>query len=1671
MANGKAKTSKSMVDEIKELKREKAKNFGIGRQTKGVPASVGVPLGASGSKGGTDSNDNQLSYIKTAGDTMVGPLAFYPIAITMSDNYLQVSEGNGFSSRLVVAGEGAAADDIVSIVGAAHAGQILFLQATETTDITLKDRAGSGTAWATSTAYVAGDIRANGGLLYVCHTGHTSSASDEPGVGASWEDYWYKGNVYIPSGNDYVVSGKEIVMLQWDTINETWTIVSNFNDGAGGGGSQTPWTSNIDADGFDLQDLSNIEFRDTTGAPAGTSPSIYNEVTGITLNVPTGDSFTIDVNAVAQYQFDATSLQMGTNDLDMGTGNIIAGGATEGMTNTGHIDFIDNTATPAAAISLYSDGTDLFANTGGGTVNLSNVGGSNFVDNVFTVVDNTDGTKKMAFEVSGVTTATTRTFTVPDANGTLVITPAVQTLDMNGNTLTAGGATVQINNVGELAFVNNTATPAGNGIIFFDGTDLKAKTGSTTVNLTNISGANFTDAVFRVTDELDTTKKFAVDVTSNTTGTTATLAFGVTADRTITFPDATTTLAGLSTTHTWTGVNTFSQSIVAGGAGEGMTSIGHLDFTDNLATPAAIVSLYSDGTNLLSKSTIDLNGNDLIGVDDITFNLAGQSINTDAVGMAIQVPTGDTIDFLVNGSRMTLSETAFDVKVDLELNANDLLTQGGNINTANGTITTGTGQITGGGTDKGIDNVSTIEFTAVTGTPAYAAGFYSIGNVMYMRSSTASYNLENIASGTFTDAVFRVQDELDATKEFIIDVTGNTTATTATLDFNTSASRVYTFPDVTGEVVTTTGVQTISGAKAFSDDVTFGGAGFGADTAGFITFVDNLATPAAALAIYGSGTDLLVSTGGGTVNLSDVGDGVFPDNTFRIQDNGDNTKQLAFEVSGLTTATTRTITMPDANVNLGALDNSNLAGGVFSSILGIGVQSQALNMSNNAINNFDYLEANGTAATAGAIRLVNNTNVAWDNVGTGNSHIELDASDNFNFVNNSVNEFTIDTSNNEINLQTNHLKMANASEIRWEASPAGTDITLSVDASEQMLLRNATKFEFSASSGGATVSNGALDSTMTASSVTVNGAFLYSDGIRQTFNPNATNAGINVGGHTADPSSPTAGDIYYDSTNHKFRIATGASPAWGDLGSGTVFADDVFRIEGSVDATKELAFEVDGLTTATTRTITMPDADVNLGALTDSNLATGVFASITGLGTQSQTLNMGSQSITNASIDAGLIDSGILGIARGGTGNATNARGDILYAPSAATWSRLAVGTAGQFLKSDGTDVVWSSHGLDINDLTDVVITSPAANQVLTYNGSAWVNQAAAGGSQTPWTSDIDADQFSLLDLDHIEFTEDTVLPVSTLHYIAMASNNMHYNTGTTSDGHLMKVAGNQKFGVGNSTASLFVDLDMNNNFIQFDAIAPPTATTGEPKLFADNESTETLYKDTLSIETGDGSSGITHLERLPMQSVHMQTHHQTTRFDHDFWMSNVTFGEADEDDPLDSYETMATDGIFYYPIFIGRPVTIQRIGIDVGTLDVDQVSIGLYSNRNDGENYPKTKLDSVDNQTLNTTGIYSVFIDYDITEPGLYWLAFWIDGGNTSTYRHVAAQALPNVGWHTLNASTGKMLPVEAYKEELHTSATLPSTADNEMNSYQGTADGRHLAMFYKCVELSTSV
>jgi hypothetical protein len=88
---------------------------------------------------------------------------------------------------------------------------------------------------------------------------------------------------------------------------------------------------------------------------------------------------------------------------------------------------------------------------------------------------------------------------------------------------------------------------------------------------------------------------------------------------------------------------------------------------------------------------------------------------------------------------------------------------------------------------------------------------------------------------------------------------------------------------------------------------------------------------------------------------------VFSDSDFRIQDNDNATKQLAFEVSGVAAGTPRTITMPDANINLGNL--SSVATTDFNTLSG--TSTRIVGGSSNTVSGTDNVAVNCYATTLG----------------------------------------------------------------------------------------------------------------------------------------------------------------------------------------------------------------------------------------------------------------------------------------------------------------------------------------------------------------------------------------------------------------------------------------------------------------------------------------------------------------------------------------------------------------------------------------------------------------------------------------------------------------------------------------------------------------------------------
>lgn len=116
-------------------------------------------------------------------------------------------------------------------------------------------------------------------------------------------------------------------------------------------------------------------------------------------------------------------------------------------------------------------------------------------------------------------------------------------------------------------------------------------------------------------------------------------------------------------------------------------------------------------------------------------------------------------------------------------------------------------------------------------------------------------------------------------------------------------------------LVTLTGTETLTN-KTFSDSTTF----FqdNADTTKKVQFQLSSIFPSTTRTLIfpdDSGTLVL------TDNTQTLVNKTFTDSTTTFQDNSDNTKKMQFQLSGITTATTRTLTVPDASTTLYGMSN------------------------------------------------------------------------------------------------------------------------------------------------------------------------------------------------------------------------------------------------------------------------------------------------------------------------------------------------------------------------------------------------------------------------------------------------------------------------------------------------------------------------------------------------------------------------------------------------------------------------------------------------------------------------------------------------------------------------------------------------------------------------------
>lgn len=204
--------------------------------------------------------------------------------------------------------------------------------------------------------------------------------------------------------------------------------------------------------------------------------------------------------------------------------------------NSKKIQFQLNGITTATTRTITFPDADL---TIVGTTTVQTLSNKSLVDNSTFVINNADNTKKITFDVSGITTATTRTMAFPDADSALVGTTATQTLSNKSLV----DSSTQILNQADLTKIAK-----------FDTSQITTSTTRTytlpdaTVTLAGRSNSetfqnkSLESSTTFITDTSDATKKLQFNVAGITTGTT----------RTVTLPDANFTAVGTTTNQTLT---------------------------------------------------------------------------------------------------------------------------------------------------------------------------------------------------------------------------------------------------------------------------------------------------------------------------------------------------------------------------------------------------------------------------------------------------------------------------------------------------------------------------------------------------------------------------------------------------------------------------------------------------------------------------------------------------------------------------------------------------------------------------------------------------------------------------------------------------------------------------------------------------------------------------------------------------------------------------------------------------------------------------------------------------------------------------------------------------------------------------------------------------------------
>lgn len=154
-----------------------------------------------------------------------------------------------------------------------------------------------GAGWVTSTAYTTGQSLIRNGYLYECILNHTSGASTEPGVGASWQTNW-SSNGFATSGTAvaFTSSGDQIAFNYTDLRTDRFKSATCIQ----GGTSAFSTSKNITADTkTSYVCLTGLQGSGTIGAQKADGTSLSLPITYTNVDVIYHSAFALQPSGCA----------------------------------------------------------------------------------------------------------------------------------------------------------------------------------------------------------------------------------------------------------------------------------------------------------------------------------------------------------------------------------------------------------------------------------------------------------------------------------------------------------------------------------------------------------------------------------------------------------------------------------------------------------------------------------------------------------------------------------------------------------------------------------------------------------------------------------------------------------------------------------------------------------------------------------------------------------------------------------------------------------------------------------------------------------------------------------------------------------------------------------------------------------------------------------------------------------------------------------------------------------------------------------------------------------------------------------------------------------------------------------------------------------------------------